>query len=92
MSMPVPPKAIGIRYEGEDSVPVVVLKGAGEQAKALIDEARGGAAVPVVRDAGLAEALYRIPIDAPIAKALVPVMAAVLIHVMKIDQEQPSSE
>jgi type III secretion system FlhB-like substrate exporter len=92
MSETIPPKVVGIRYDGADSVPVVVLKGAGEHARSLVDQARASEAVPVVRDVALADALYRIPVDAPIDRALFPVMAAVLIHVMKIDQEQPSNE
>jgi hypothetical protein len=37
-------------------------------------------------------ALYRTPVDAPIGRELFPVMAALIAHVMKIDQAQETTD
>jgi len=81
-----PTKIIGVRFDAQDSVPTVVLKAAGDEAQALTERARAEGAVPVVQMPDLAERLYRTSIDAPIARELFPVMAALLAHVMRADR------
>lgn len=78
-------RVIGIAYDIADPAPVVVLKGSGQEAEAVLARARDNGEVPVIRDAGLVNALYRLPVDAPIGRELFPVMAALIAHVMKID-------
>ena len=39
----------------------------------------------MIRDAGLVNSLYRLPVDAPVGRELFPVMAALIAHVMKIN-------
>jgi hypothetical protein len=53
---------------------------------------------PMVRDAALAEQLYRVPIDAPIGREpgrptgqLFPVMAVLLAQVLDLDQTTKES-
>jgi type III secretion system FlhB-like substrate exporter len=82
------PKVVGVSYRAADSVPVVMLKGSGEQAQAVLDGARAGDTVPIVKDPQLVNALYRVPMDTPIGRELFPVMAALIAHVMRIDQAQ----
>jgi type III secretion system FlhB-like substrate exporter len=82
------PRVVGVSFRAADSVPVAMLKGAGEQAQAVLDGARTGDTVPIVKDSKLVNALYRIPMDTPIGRELFPVMAALIAHVMRIDQVQ----
>jgi len=80
------PKIVGISFAPEASVPTVVLKAAGADADAIIAQARAEGRVPTVQMPELADRLYRTPIDVPIDKELFPVMAALLVHVMKSDR------
>ena len=82
-----PQRVVGVSYELGALAPTVVLKGAGAEARAVLDTARRStAAPPVVRDPGLVDQLYRIPIDAPIGRELFPVMATLLAHVVQLDR------
>ncbi|HEU4653034.1 MAG TPA: EscU/YscU/HrcU family type III secretion system export apparatus switch protein [Steroidobacteraceae bacterium] len=81
-------KVVGIAYEMGDSAPIVVVKGAGEQAQAVLAKAAELGDVPVIRDRELVDALYRVNVDSPIGRDLFPVMAALIAHVMKIDNKQ----
>jgi type III secretion system FlhB-like substrate exporter len=81
-------KVVGIAYELSDAAPIVVVKGTGEQARAVLAKADELGDVPVIRDPKLVDALYRVNVDAPIGRELFPVMAALIAHVMKIDRGQ----
>jgi type III secretion system FlhB-like substrate exporter len=81
-------KVVGVGFGPDDSAPTVVLKAAGADAAALIEKARAQGTVPIVHMPELAQRVYRTPIDAPIDKELFPVMAALLVHVMKSDRLQ----
>lgn len=84
-------KVVGVSFDPEsDEVPVVMLKGSGAEADALLEQSRREGDVPVVSNAQLANALYRVPIDQPIGRELFPVMAALLAHVIQIDRFQGS--
>ena len=78
-------RVIGIGFNLEDPAPTVMLKGSGEQVDPILSAARG-ANIPIVHNAGLAEQLYRVPIDAPIGRELFPVMAVLLAQVLDLDQ------
>lgn len=83
-------KVVGVSFDPDsDEVPVVMLKGSGAEAEAVLEQAREGN-VPVVSNVQLANALYRVPIDKPIGRELFPVMAALLAHVIQIDKIQGS--
>ena len=78
-----PRRAVGLAYDGEASLPRVVVKAVGEPAEALLR--RETWRKPVVEDDLLARALFRLPIDASIGRELFEVVAAVLVHVVAID-------
>lgn len=81
-------KVVGLSVDLEAGTgPTVVLKGAGSEAAAIV-QAGVREEVPIVRDAALLQALYRVPIDAPIGRELFPVMAALIAHVLQIDGSQ----
>jgi len=80
-------RVVGVSYELGDLAPIVVLKGAGIGAQAVLDEAkRSPDAPPIVRDAALVDQLYRIPIDASVGRELFPVLATLLAHVVQLDR------
>ena len=81
-------RVVGVKYDPDDKAPVVVVKGAGEAADAVLDQAVQQTGLPVVRDAALVDKLYRVPIDAAIGRDLFPVMAALLAHTLFIDATQ----
>ncbi len=80
-------RVVGVSYEPGEKAPIVVLKGSGDAAEAMLAVARAGEEVAVVRDAELVEQLYRVPIDAAVGKELFPVMAALLAHVLYVDRK-----
>lgn len=79
-------RVVGIAYEMDAGAPRVILKGTGKEAEAVL--AHADDSVHVVKDAKLVRDLYRVPIDAPIGRELFPVMAALLVHVMRVDIEE----
>lgn len=87
-------KLIGIGYDpATDAAPTIVLKGAGNEAESALAEARRFGGIPIVSDAQLVQKLYRLPVDAPVGRDLFAAMAALLIHVVELDQgrkEDPS--
>ena len=81
-------KVIGLGYDpASDIAPTVMLKGTGAEAEAALELARREGDIPIVKDAALVDALYRVPIDGQVGRELFPVMAALLAHVMQIDKE-----
>jgi len=79
-------RVVGIGYEAGDPAPTVVLKGAGAEAEAILDQARSRGDVAIVHDAALLSELYRVPVDGPIDRDLFPIMATLLAHVLDIDR------
>lgn len=79
-------KVVGLSCDVDGAtVPTVVLKGSGEAATSLLAEAQRVAEIPIVKDAALLNALYRVPIDQPVGRELFPVMAALIAHVLSVD-------
>jgi type III secretion system FlhB-like substrate exporter len=78
-------RVVGVQYDESQGVPVVILKGAHEAADVILARAAAHPEIPLVKSAQLTEQLYRTPIDAPVDRALFPVMAALLIHVVSVD-------
>ena len=86
-------KIIGIGYDpAGDTLPTVVLKGAGRDAEVALEQARRRSEVAVVSDPELVEQLYRLPVDAPVGRDLFTAMAALLAHVMRLDHGRTAHE
>lgn len=85
-------KVVGVSCALADGAPTVILKGAGADAESLLEQARRRADLPIVHAPALTEQLYRTPLDAPIAKELFPVMAALLAHVLYTDRLNSESQ
>ena len=79
-----PQRVVGLRYEADDGLPEVILKGAGPLADALLRQ-RMRRGPPVVKDEALLDALYRLPIDSPIGPELFQAVAVLLAHVFAVD-------
>ncbi len=79
-------RVVGVSYEVGDSAPYVVLKAAGQDAEVLLAQARRDTDTPIVPDPQLVNQLYKVPLDSPIGAELFPVMAALLVHVLHVDQ------
>ena len=100
-------KVVGVSYGEGVGAPRVVLKGALDEAELILAAGRAHD-VPVVQSAALVDGLYRTPIgfvqpatfnhfidtpiDAPVDKALFPVMAALLAHVVAVDKHAKEQE
>ena len=84
-------RVVGVRYAPGDAAPTVVLKGTDTIADAILQQAGQRENLPIVRDAALVEQLYRVPIDHVIDRALFPVMAALLAHILHIDRNREES-
>lgn len=80
-------RVVGVSYKPGDAAPMVVLKGAGESADALLGKGREQPQTKVVKNATLVDQLYKVPVDSPVDKALFPIMATLLIHVLTIDEQ-----
>lgn len=81
-------KVVGVSFDIESgAVPTVVLKSAGADVAAILQAGDRGD-VPIVKDPALLQALYRVPMDAPVSRELFPVMAALIAHVLSVDGRQ----
>ncbi len=81
-------RVVGLSCQSKDTAPVVVLRGAGLTADAILDS---GAArtrrLPVVRNEQLLDQLFRAPLDAPIDPSLYELVAILLVHVFSVDAD-----
>jgi type III secretion system FlhB-like substrate exporter len=84
-------RVVGVSCTEGEAAPVVVVKGAGEAAEAVLSQARGRDDLPIVRDPDLVAQLYRVPVDGAVGRDLFPVMAALLAHVLLIDRNRRES-
>lgn len=76
--------AVALYYEkGRTAAPRVVAKGRGEVGAKIMEVARAHG-VPLEENAGLAEALSQVELDAEIPEGLYKAVAEVLIYVMRV--------
>ena len=80
-------KVVGLKYEPDQGVPTIILKGQGESAENIIKLAKQIDGPKVVEDKELLKKLYRMPIDAEISPELYDLVALVLAHVFTIEQQ-----
>jgi type III secretion system FlhB-like substrate exporter len=84
-----PTRVVGLRYDGPEALPTVVLKGSGPLADELLRERTRRADAPaLVHDPKLVDALFRLPVDAAIGPDLFHAIAAILAHVLAVDASQ----
>ncbi len=84
-------RVVGLRYEPDDGLPEVILKGAGPLAEELLKR-RTGQRPPVVKDEALLDALYRLPIDSEIGPELFQAVAVLLAHVFAVEGKMREQE
>jgi flagellar biosynthesis protein len=79
-------KAVALKYvPGESEAPVVVAKGRGKVAEAILDKAKENG-VPVQEDAALVEVLSKLDLDEQIPTELYQLVAEVLTYVYRADR------
>ncbi len=84
--------AVALRYvAGETALPVIVAKGADEQA-ALIRHLAQAAGVPIVGNPPLARALFKQPLDGPVPEELFEAVAAVLRWVATLERMRADAQ
>ena len=77
---------VGLSYDEEYGLPVVVLKASGPLSDELLTHTLRPSGPRVVRDAALLEQLYRLPVDAAIDPSLFQVVAVLLAHVLAVNE------
>jgi flagellar biosynthesis protein len=81
-----PKKAVALMYEpGENSAPVVVAKGRGKIAEAIMNKAAENG-VPIQQDSSLVEVLSKLDIDQEIPPELYTLVAEILSFVYRSDR------
>lgn len=81
-----PKRVVGLRYEPEQGLPKVVLKGCGPLAEEILQRHGPGRRPPVVKNEALLEQLYRLPIDGEIGPELYRLVAIILVHVFAVEE------
>ncbi|SFI53677.1 flagellar biosynthesis protein [Paenibacillus sp. UNC496MF] len=85
-------KAVALKYEpGVDAAPVVVAKGKGKLAEAILDKA-AESGVPVQQDSSLVEVLSKLDVDQEIPPELYTLVAEILSFVYRSDQRAGGEE
>ncbi|GFN31913.1 EscU/YscU/HrcU family type III secretion system export apparatus switch protein [Paenibacillus xylaniclasticus] len=85
-------KAVALRYEpGERSAPVVVAKGKGHLADAILAKA-SESGVPIQEDASLVEVLSKLEVDQEIPPELYALVAEILSFVYRSDKKAGGME
>lgn len=79
-------KAVALKYEpGDRMAPVVVAKGRGKMAEAILEKAAENG-VPIQQDSSLVEVLSKLDIDQEIPSELYTLVAEILSFVYRSDQ------
>lgn len=81
-----PKKATAIKYDGEDSAPIVVARGQGEMAERIVELAQE-AGVHIRSDPVLTELLAKVPVGQEIPEELYQAVAEVLAYVYRLNGE-----
>ena len=81
-----PRKVVGLKYDPEQGLPRVILKGGGKLAEEIIAVGSQMDGPPLIKDERLLEALYSLPVEGEIGPELFDLVAALLVHVYAIDE------
>jgi type III secretion system FlhB-like substrate exporter len=84
---PAPVRALGLAYDPQQGLPRVVFKAAGELAEQALKQGLHTSGPRVVRDGALLAQLYRLPLDGAIDASLFQAVAALLAHVLALNQQ-----
>ncbi|MBK4735687.1 hypothetical protein [Noviherbaspirillum pedocola] len=82
------PRVVGLAYDADsaEALPSIVLKAAGPITEELLAQTLRRDGPRIVRDATLLEQLYRLPVDAAIDPSLFELVAALLAHVIAVNE------
>lgn len=85
-------RVVGVKLTEDSLVPMVIVKAVGGSADQLLKKAQLNGEVPIVHSPELTSKLYRIPIDHAVTPDLFPMMAALLAHVIHVDEHRKNGE
>jgi flagellar biosynthesis protein len=78
-------RVVGLKYEPEEGLPQVILKGAGPLAEEILNRRDPRTGPQVVKNEALLQSLYRLPLDSSIGPELFHVVAVILAHVFALE-------
>lgn len=79
-------KVVGISYQPEDGLPRVIVKASGEMASTVEHMFRQQHLKHrVVKDEGLVNSLFRLPMESEISADLYQLVAMLLVHVYSVE-------
>lgn len=78
-------RVVGLRYDPEEGLPRVILKGCGPLADEILRCSSYARKPQIVRNDALLQQLYRLPIDGEIGPDLYRLVAIILVHVFAVD-------
>lgn len=85
-------RAVALKYiPGETDAPVVVAKGRGKVAEAILEKAKENG-VPVQEDAALVEVLSKLDLDEQIPAELYQLVAEILTYIYRADRMASAQE
>ncbi|RAP76276.1 EscU/YscU/HrcU family type III secretion system export apparatus switch protein [Paenibacillus montanisoli] len=85
-------KAVALKYEpGDRNAPVVVAKGTGRMAEAIMDKA-AQSGVPIQQDTSLVEVLSKLDLDQEVPPELYTLVAEILSFVYRSDKRAGGSK
>ncbi|MCZ4149357.1 FhlB domain-containing protein [Escherichia coli] len=85
-------RAVALKYiPGETEAPVVVAKGRGKVAEAILEKAKENG-VPVQEDAALVEVLSKLDLDEQIPAELYQLVAEILTYIYRADRMASAQE
>lgn len=81
-------KVVGLKYEAEEGLPRVILKGSGKLADDILEAQKKPGSPPLVKDERLLRELYKLPVDGEIGADLFELVAIMLVRVFAIENRR----
>lgn len=80
-------KVVGLQYEPGEGLPTVILKGSGAVVEEVLRRRDPIYGPEVLKNPELVEKLFALPIDAEIRPDLYHLVAAVFVHLYRLDKQ-----
>ena len=81
-------RVVGLKYQAEEGLPRVILKGSGKLADDILEVQKKPGSPPLVKDERLLRELYKLPVDGEIGPDLFELVAILLVHVFAIENRR----
>lgn len=80
-------RIVGLQYEPSKRVPQVIVKGSGPAAEEILRRGQMAGHPRIIEDVELVDQLFKLPVDAHIGPELFDLVAVLLAHVFRLEQE-----